>query len=81
VISIIVPHLGQARICPTSEGLATFNLDAHDLQMMENGDNELSLSLTTFKQLITVHGERGLAQFFGNLTENPPLKVTPKVCA
>ena len=43
VTSIIVPHLGQARICPTSDGLATFNLVAHDLQMMENGDNELSL--------------------------------------
>jgi hypothetical protein len=23
----------------------------------------------------------GLAQFFGNLTENPPLKVAPKICA
>jgi hypothetical protein len=26
-------------------------------------------------------GERGPAQFFGKLMENPPLTVTPKICA
>jgi hypothetical protein len=28
---------------------------------------------------VYVTGERGLAQFFGNLTENPPLKEAPKI--
>ena len=42
--SIMVPHLGQARICPISEGLATFNFAAHDLQMMKKTDKRLFLT-------------------------------------
>jgi hypothetical protein len=30
---------------------------------------------------VSVHGERGLAQFFGDLMENPPLKVVPEIRA
>jgi hypothetical protein len=33
------------------------------------------------KNYATVHGERGLAQFFGKLMENAPLKVAPKIRA
>lgn len=35
--SSIVPHFGQPKIWPTADALVTFNLAAHDLQMIENG--------------------------------------------
>jgi hypothetical protein len=44
-------------------------------------DPHCHLGSLSFNRFVGVHGERGLAQFFGNLTENPPLKVAPKICA
>jgi hypothetical protein len=33
------------------------------------------------EKIVSDHGERGLAQFFGKLMENPTLKMVPKICA
>ena len=40
VTSIIVPHLGHDRICPTADALVTFSRAAHDVQTIENGSTD-----------------------------------------